>query len=845
MQLKGYQTTALEVVRGYLTLLAEWRDKARDMPELFFPETAWDKLGMPRSYRSRRRDGLGRPLPNFCLKIPTGGGKTLLAVKAVDLAQSIYLKRRMGLVLWIVPSNAIYIQTLRQLEDKAHPYRQFLDMASGGHTMVLEKTDRFTPQDTEENLAILLLMLPAANRQTKETLRMFQDSGGFQSFFHPEDDAQAHEALLGRVKNLDTFEQMAGFWGRQIKTSLGNVLRLLNPLVIFDEGHKAYSELAQKTVEGFNPSLIVELSATPSKESNNLVDISGRALHDEEMIKLDLHVINKASWDWKDTLRSAFAKRKELEEKALEHEALTGVHIRPICLIQVDRTGKDQQRGGNLVHAEDARDHLTQILGVPSEQVAVKTSETDELQDLDEKGGLLSKDCQVRFIITKRALQEGWDCSFAYVLTILTNPSSKNALTQLVGRILRQPYARKTRVRELDESYVYCFKQKAGELTDAVKKGFENEGLGDLAGRVQSGDGADGIEHGIHAEIRERFRQAASRTLLPVFVVKDGAHWRRVGYETDLCPNIPWDQVDLSRISQWTPSMHQDQDVETVATLSEDPREVLRQRRAQVLSNGGLRVDSVFFGLQLADIVPNPWLAHDFAKRSLEMLSTSLSEDELTHNFVGIIEHVRGILYKEKDRLAEEVFQKMLTDGLLQFMVISKELNFTFPKTMRVEKPFLPKKDGRPLQLSLLDPVAQDQFNSLEMDVAWLLEDHEKMFFWYRNRSKRDYAVQGWRSHKVYPDFIFTSTNKAKREDFDTVYVVETKGKHLLGSDDTEYKKKLFDICNRRAVSRSWSELGLDMQEKSIRFEVLPSDEWEQQLRSLLEGVEIQRVVKK
>ena len=91
--------------------------------------------------------------------------------------------------------------------------------------------------------------------------------------------------------------------------------------------------------------------------------------------------------------------------------------------------------------------------------MAVKSAEIDELKDFDDMGGLMVRDCPMRYIITKQALQEGWDCSFAYVLTILTNPHSKTAMTQLVGRILRQPYARKTHVPALDESYVYCFQR--------------------------------------------------------------------------------------------------------------------------------------------------------------------------------------------------------------------------------------------------------------------------------------------------------------------------------------------------------------------------------------------------
>ena len=208
-----------------------------------------------------------------------------------------------------------------------------------------------------------MLMLPSANRQTKEVLRVFKDSGGFQDFFPNEDDIKTQEEVLKNYPNLDTYEKESGFWGKQIKTSLGNTLRMLSPLIILDEGHKAYSKGAQETLRGFNPCLIVELSATPT-QSNVLVDITGRELHREEMIKLDLHVVNKASPDWKDTLLAGIGKRNVLEERAREFEANTGICIRPICLIQVERTGREQ-RGGKWIHSEQVREYLNRTIGIP------------------------------------------------------------------------------------------------------------------------------------------------------------------------------------------------------------------------------------------------------------------------------------------------------------------------------------------------------------------------------------------------------------------------------------------------------------------------------------------------
>lgn len=67
---------------------------------------------------SPRRDGIGRDVPNVVLKVPTGGGKTYLAVSALSRIFGRYLGRSTGFVLWIVPNEAIYSQTKRQLRER-------------------------------------------------------------------------------------------------------------------------------------------------------------------------------------------------------------------------------------------------------------------------------------------------------------------------------------------------------------------------------------------------------------------------------------------------------------------------------------------------------------------------------------------------------------------------------------------------------------------------------------------------------------------------------------------------------------------------------------------------------
>ncbi len=838
MEPKEYQVKTLNRVKQYLDELfyakAEYEKLSAQGKTAYlrdFPSVAWSKTeGLHDAYRPRQ-DGLGRPLPCFCLKIPTGGGKTFLAVKTIDLINTVYLKRRTGLVLWVVPTTQIYRQTLKSLRNRDHPYRQHLDIASAGKTLIREKTDLFSPLDVAENLVVLMLMLPSANRKTKDVLRMFKDSGGFAEFFPPEDNLEATAKLLEKIPNLDTFEKQSAFWGKQVKTSLGNTLRLLNPVVILDEGHKAYRKIARETLEGFNASIIVELSATPPDASNKLVDITGIELNREEMIKFDLHIFNKASPDWKETLLEAHNHLEMLNEKAREYQANSGKYIRPICLIQVERTGKEQRKSG-LIHSEDVREHLINVVGLQPEEVAVKTSEKDELKEVDDVGGLMSANCRIRYIITKQALQEGWDCAFAYQLAILTRPGSKTALTQLVGRILRQPFAKKTGVKELDESYVFCYQQKGAELLEEIRKGFRGEGLGDLQGRIAIDDEtAEQRREEITAHVRDKFKKAAEQVILPVFAIRDGAGWRKVNYEMDIACQIPWRNADLSPLDSLNLSMVEQKDLEHIASVSENVKRVIELKEQAELKTGALKLDSVFLARHLLDIVPNPWVAYEFGKTVLDKMLAGFPEKVVVNNFVFIIEELRKHLAKEKDRLAESVFRSLIEQDKMHFLVIANKLGYKLPKHKKANAPYLTKQTGASLERTLFDPVPADDFNETERRVAWYLDDQHKLFFWYRNIPKQDYGLQGWRKARVFADFIFA--DKSNGNSFNRVFVVETKGLHLKDSDDTQYKKALFALCNERARETTLTELGLKLPTKQISFHVIAEDEWQSCLNAL------------
>ncbi|MDO8439873.1 MAG: DEAD/DEAH box helicase family protein, partial [Polaromonas sp.] len=328
IQLKPFQATVLGQLARYITELKKHQTQAgaaeqalramEGMEDLRreasdFPKKTWSALKaqgvLPPTFaqqpHSSRFDGADRAIPNVCLKIPTGGGKTLLAAASVGQVFSSYLNRHTGLVLWIVPNEAIYRQTLKTLTNRDHPYRQMLNTAGAGRVKILEKDSPLTRLDIDSHLCVMLLMLQSAARkdEAQRKLKAFRDRGNVLGFVPREDDIEAHWQLLADVPNLDAYApwgasqaEARATKGSIVKSSLGNVLRLVRPMVVIDEGHHAYTDNALRTLDGFNPCFMLELSATPRVSSdkgakavsgsNILVDVRGTDLEQAEMIKL-------------------------------------------------------------------------------------------------------------------------------------------------------------------------------------------------------------------------------------------------------------------------------------------------------------------------------------------------------------------------------------------------------------------------------------------------------------------------------------------------------------------------------------------------------------------------------
>lgn len=873
MELKDYQTKVLEDLSRYLALLGDKRAEAEDFVQFqaskgkiakladYCRET-WDELNNQRllpllrdeggnvsvAEHVARRDGLGEPVPNVCMKVPTGGGKTLLAACALERINADFFKRQTGLVLWIVPSDAIYSQTWKSLANREHVYRQILERASGGRVKMLEKDDAFTKTDVEQSLCVMLLMLPAANRQTKDTLRMFRDSGLFPSFFPESDDSRANHALAQLVPNLDDNDMAdLGFIPGvvSIKQSLGNVLRLVRPIVVMDEGHKAYSDLALNTLAGFNPRFILELSATPNATkhiSNVLVNVSGEALKKEQMIKLPINLDNTSNADWQHILALSKDKLDALAREADSVQASEGRYIRPIMLIRVDRTGKEQ-RDGHHIHAEDVREHLTTKLGIVPEAIRLKTAELDEI----DKEDLLSHECPVRFIITKAALQEGWDCPFAYVLTVLSRMTATTALTQMIGRVLRQPGAHSTTRAALNECYVFTMDEEMKKAVDSVKKGLEDEGMADLASQVRISTAGVAVKRKTtHLTRREKFK--GLRIFLPRVVSRDprvkGEAFREFDYERDIWPGIDWESLHWRKAGEWTP----------------DSGQKIEQTKTRVDVNGELgllpglaerhelespeTLDFAFLVRLMLDVIPNPFQGARILNEALEVfVSRGITEKMLYPTRLAMVHEMKADLRKQVNEAAEKCFRDRLMRGDISFRLLSAgdpKLNWELAETMEIDlmatDDEFRRKDETPLERSLFEKVYAGEFNTLERNVAWNIDGTKTVQWWHRIAARQDYALQGWQRQKVYPDFLVAlQPSQPGRVRFS---LLETKGEHLKGSDDTNYKRRLFELLSAHSKggkTLSTGELALGLPDAEMRFEMLLENDWQGRLSPLLD----------
>lgn len=448
MELKNYQKTVMKDLTSFITAV----DRENSITKGW--NRYWDEKGIPVGYE-------GIPFyqnkiagaPHVCMKVPTGGGKTFMACSAVRRIFDFLPAEKPKVVVWLVPSDSILTQTIRTLSDVTHPYRRRLDMDFSGRVGIYTKEmllngQNFSPDTIREMLTVCVLSYASLriNSRKKDVRKVYQENGNL--FRFPELFGDGSTGLA------DTPD-----------TALIQVLRYLSPVTIVDESHNAGSSLSVEMLTNLNPSFVLELTATPRGTSNIISYVDARELKKENMVKLPVVVFNRNSRQ--SVIQDAIQLRDNLERQALAEQAAGGKYIRPIVLFQAQP---------KISEDSDTFDKIKNLLiemGIPQEQIAIKTSKADDIGNRD----LMHPDCAIRYIITVNALKEGWDCPFAYILASLANKTSKVDVEQILGRILRQPYACQHSASLLNMSYVLTCSNDFHATLDSIVSGLNKSGF--------------------------------------------------------------------------------------------------------------------------------------------------------------------------------------------------------------------------------------------------------------------------------------------------------------------------------------------------------------------------------
>lgn len=449
VQLKNYQVSTLESLKTYLTqarvLGAKAAYDAHDKPNVV-NRPAYQALPLPQE-----------DVPYVCLRLPTGGGKTLLSAHSVRIASETYLERDFPLVLWLVPSNTIRQQTLETLKTAGNPNYETLRTAFDGKFMVLDITDfeQLRPQDISGKAVIVV--------GTVQTIKTEESNTDSRKVYAHNENLESH---FGKIPaGFTGYDKITeGADAGKIRYSFVNLMRMHRPLVLVDEAHNNATKLGFEVFQRINAACVIEFTATPASNSNILHRVSAMELKKEEMIKLPIVLTERKTWE--EAVRDSILTRQQLETLCQNEDR----YVRPIVLFQAENQGQENTW-------QVLKEHLIGNENIPESKIAVVTGDQRELDGIN----LFDPACPIDFIITVQALKEGWDCSFAYVFCSLASIHSAKDVEQILGRVLRMPYAKRRTHEDLNRAYAYvsstswpnAVKQLHDRLVD--KMGFEEE----------------------------------------------------------------------------------------------------------------------------------------------------------------------------------------------------------------------------------------------------------------------------------------------------------------------------------------------------------------------------------
>jgi superfamily II DNA or RNA helicase len=731
MELKKYQKTTLETLESFLKELHKvgLRYAFMGITEKPYKAEAFNEV------------------PFVCIKIPTGGGKTLVASYAVEKIMSGALQNKMdkGIIVWFTPSEAIKTQTLKKLKDRKDWHRRILDESFNNNVKVISNEEALSirKEDVSNNLCIIISSLEAFRKEKslQNKYKVYQENG----------------TLIDHFEHIEEPSFLERDSEDSVINSLANVVRLSNPLIVIDEGHKTTTKLSIDFINDLNPSFIIEYSATPRDNSNVLVEVHASELKDEQMVKIPI-VLESAS-QWQNSIIQGIDKRNELEKNA---KKIKGEYIRPIVLLQAQPKSKDD----HTVTVEHIKEFLIERK-IAVEEIAIKTSDKNELEGID----LFDKNCKIRYIITVNALAEGWDCSFAYILVSVANLGSKIAVEQIIGRIIRLPYAKKKDNEDFNRSYVFASARNFNEAANQIISGLESNGY-------SKSDVISGEKKNTPYEL-EATKAVTDILKVPMMSLDD----EKLSFE-----DLIGDTFELSKQDhKFDFLIHYDNDGRAIIDIKKDD-EWMRGTQMFLKLN---YADKNFTKKELIQ-----WLDKkmrfpiieksdkvSFIDKAIEHQLKTHSISELSVNRFVLCERINEVINNILEKFAKDKFDRFLSKKK-----ISTQKYDEFPNKITLK--YQVDQEFNKNYYDKVDKLNGEELNFIQrLDLDTL----PNIKYWVRSREKIDpFYIQGWKKNKFYPDFVAV-TKKGN------IIALEWKGADRVSNEDTEYKVE---------IGKIWENLG-------------------------------------
>ena len=750
---KDYQKRIFKNIDNILEILKKNRNKPNMAWEQYFSTVRPEDTGIKDA--PRYRTFINKPLvPYLCLRVPTGGGKTILACETVGKTKVDYLCNKTGIILWFVPTEAIYEQTLQKLKNLNDPHRQVLNKYFDNKVTILSKSEALTklrPYMLDDGLTIIVSIIDSFSMGEKVYVG---NVDGFESFTKRVDE-------YGDIIISET-EDNKGNKSIVERDSLFNIIRTYNPVIIIDEGHRYGSDLRQATIADLNPSFIWEYTATPDSANANIFHrTSPIELKIEQMIKMPIQIHHQPTWE--DVVTKAIELQNELEKSAKEERKKSGRYIRPIVLIRPNQIKEEKNEiTPSAIKKYIKKNHSKIFLDGDERMLAERYCEgksnqrkSKKVDTLGEVHKLFNEDCNIRYIIAYNAIREGWDCSFAYVYANLSNIRSRTDAEQFIGRIMRMPEAKETSVEKLNKCYVVTIadNNKPSELEESVDNiiniltdsGYSNE---EAKKALQLGENEK-----INLPYISNRQIKTEKIILPKLITN-----AYVDEEDLLILKHLWKGFDIKDIKLST----EQNIILDVCGIVEIDIEKKEEKNTFDWIKSSL-VSEEAHGLFEYDVNS---LASDIAKSCrdknispkeqykvilnwIKELKKKYEIKDLRRNLNFLKQYFKEIRNKTRLEIAKANFEKLyktgkiLTSKNFQYILPEDQINLYYPS-------------GK-FQKSLYDET--ENLNTEEKDfAAEYFENNQNIKWFYRNRENKDFFIQGYWG-KFYPDFIFKANN--------------------------------------------------------------------------------------